>query len=77
MSRTMLRGRSWELAPLFLGAVVESRIDDELVRLRLTEVEAYGGEGEDPGSHAYRRRTPRNETMFADAGALYVYFTYG
>ena len=77
MSRTLLRGRSWDLAPLFLGAIVESRIDDEFVRLRLTEVEAYGGEGEDPGSHAYRRRTPRNETMFADAGTLYVYFTYG
>lgn len=77
MSRTLLRGRAWELAPLFLGAIIESAVGGQLVRLRLTEVEAYGGEGEDPGSHAYRRRTPRNETMFADAGTLYCYFTYG
>ena len=29
------------------------------------------------GSHAYRGQTPRNTPMFAHAGAIYVYFTYG
>ena len=72
-----LRGHATEVAPLLLGGLLTSIIEGTRVTVRLTEVEAYGGVGEDPGSHAFRRQTARNATMFGPAGRLYVYFTYG
>ena len=69
----LLAGHAVEVAPRLLGAVLRVRG----VSVRLTEVEAYGGAGEDPGSHAFRGPGRRNATMFGPAGRLYVYFTYG
>lgn len=68
----VLGGPVLDVAPLLLGALLRHGE----VAVRLTEVEAYAG-ADDPGSHAYRSRTPRNEVMFGPPGLLYTYFTYG
>ena len=71
--REFLRRSPLEVAPALLGAILS--VGE--VSLRITEVEAYLGVGEDPGSHSFRGQTKRNSVMFGDAGHLYVYFTYG
>lgn len=60
-------------ARLLLGR----RLTANGVTVRLTEVEAYSGLGEDPASHAHRGMTSRNAVMFGPAGHLYVYQIYG
>jgi DNA-3-methyladenine glycosylase len=67
---------SLEAAPALLGAVLRHHLPAGVVAVRLTEVEAYAG-ADDPGSHAFRGPTRRNEVMFGPPGRLYVYFTYG
>lgn len=63
------------LAPALLGCLLV-RPRDGIVA-RITETEAYMGQG-DPACHANQGRcTPRTRVMFSPGGVYYVYFTYG
>jgi DNA-3-methyladenine glycosylase len=59
-----------------LGKVLVRATAAGVEALPITETEAYDGH-RDKASHAHRGRTPRNAPMFAAAGTIYVYFTYG
>ncbi|HEY3436948.1 MAG TPA: DNA-3-methyladenine glycosylase [Actinotalea sp.] len=71
-SRDVLARRVLDVAPALLGCHVTTVLDGGTVTARITEVEAYDGAA-DPGSHAFRGRTPRNAVMFGPPGHLYVY----
>ena len=66
-----------EIAKDLLGKIVVTNMDGKITSGRIVETEAYVGHV-DKASHAYNgKRTPRNEAMYAAAGAVYVYICYG
>ena len=85
-ARTDLSRSAVEVAPGLLGGELRTFLEGQdgepvEVRLRITEVEAYHGQGTgelaDPGSHARMGRTNRNATMWGEPGHLYVYLSHG
>lgn len=79
--RDDLVGLPLEVAPRLLGGVLQVHSGGRDVALRITEVEAYHGQGTgdmpDPGSHARMGPTARNATMWREPGLLYVYLSHG
>jgi len=76
LARAFFEGPTTQVAMHLLGKRLVRRVGGSVLAGNVVEVEAYGG-GDDPASHAYRGRTPRNEVMFGGPGHSYVYFTYG
>lgn len=65
------------VAPELCGKWLCRRLDDgRVLRLQITETEAYRGE-EDTACHAHKGRTPRTEVLYAAPGTMYVYLCYG
>ena len=64
------------VAPELLGKILTCKVDDDFIRYRITETEAYRGT-EDLACHASKGRTPRTEIMYNTGGTTYVYLIYG
>lgn len=66
-----------KMAQDILGLLLARRMGPKVVRLLITETEAYRGY-DDRASHAANgRRTPRTEVFFKEGGHAYVYLCYG
>lgn len=72
----LLAGPAPVVAPRLLGSLVRTAGPAPVV-VRVTEVEAYAGVGEDPASHAHRGVTPRCASMAGSPGLLYAYLSHG
>lgn len=76
LGRDFFTGGAAETAPKLLGKYLCRRMPDgSVLRLRITEAEAYCGVG-DTAAHAHKGRTKRTEILWHEGGKAYVYRCY-
>lgn len=76
LGRPFFARPSPEVAADLIGCLLVKRTGSLLIRVEITETEAYLGE-DDPASHARMGPTPRNQPMYGRPGCAYVYLIYG
>lgn len=64
------------VAKQLLGKYLVVKDKNQLLSGKIVETEAYIGE-DDLACHAAKGRTPRSETLYGQAGTVYVYLIYG
>ncbi len=79
--KKVLKKEFFDRSPLvvardLIGKYLVRKVGDREVAYMIVETEAYGG-WNDRASHSRSGKTARNAPMFAQAGTIYVYFTYG
>lgn len=76
LPRSFYERNTTVVARELLGKLIVKKEKHEVIVGKIVEDEAYKGE-DDPASHAYKGKTPRNKIMFGKPGFSYVYFVYG
>ena len=76
LKQSFFNRKTLTIAQELMGALLCRKIGNKIIKLPITEVEAYDGP-RDKASHASKGKTMRNYPMFGEAGRWYVYFVYG
>lgn len=76
LPRDFYERNTLSVATALIGKILVRKFVTATSSGMIVETEAYGGK-DDPASHAFRGRTPRNSLMFSRGGLAYVYFVYG
>ncbi|WP_027161222.1 DNA-3-methyladenine glycosylase [Mesorhizobium sp. WSM1293] len=75
LTRSELPDDTASLARTLIGKIVVRELPEGIASGRIVETEAYVTG--DAAGHGYRGMTPRNRSLFLDAGHAYVYLAYG
>ena len=64
------------MAPQLWRKLLCRKIGNEIIKIAITETEAYCGEA-DTACHAHKGKTKRTEPMYEAGGITYIYLCYG